>query len=251
MLLTRRFRAVLRPVPVTALLVVLMIAQADGTPVSSRDVHRAAEGLTRSPSYKLQVVEKLLADLRSVLSQSQTARQRLYYPVGQPNDNYVRFRDLRELCRGLTVHAVEAFRRGDVARAEKALNLAISTMLLMAESPSPPATLYLDGNIPGELSACRPVSELYTSLFFFSSAVKQLLDSTPKPAAILQSVWTRAATAQLIFADAQKQKHLKQLLSEGKYKEYAQECARMRSEMRSALYELKSGVRSAFNEVKR
>lgn len=251
MLRIHHFRVALRTSLATVLLIMLIAVWADGAPVGARDVRRISEDVARSPSYNLRVVEKLIADLRRALSRSQTAAQRLYYPVGQPKDDYIRFRDLRELCRGLTSHAVDAFERKDFARAEKALNLAISTMLVIAEAPPPPNTLYLDGNVPGDLSACRPVNELYASLFLFTTAVKKIVEGAPALAAPLQSVWINAFTAQLIFADSQKRKHLQQLLSDGKYREYAQECARMRAEMRDALYKLKDEVGSAFKRIKR
>jgi hypothetical protein len=228
----------------TAMLIVC-VSGVLGAPVTVDDLRRAISGLS-SPTYDLSSVRQLLSRIESTLSRSPEMGQRLYYPVGQSEDHYIRFRDLRELCRALTEHAVEAAKRKEVPRTQQALLYTVDTMLLIASAPAPPKSLPAvgkQGHIPGNLSAGEPLFELGSSGFLLTAAVNRIGSVLPKMPG-LRSIFGKAGSVSFVIFDASKR--LKRLVDQKRYDEYARESRRALAEVRSALVALRQEMVTQF-----
>lgn len=232
------------------------LAQAQGkaASVDAKQIARIVDLLPLTKNVDLSSVEKLLTNMRLTLSQSQTARERLYYKINQPRDDYVRFKHLERLGVALTLHASLAAESRDFARVYRALDLAIQTMQLIATAPAPPAKLRLGERVvlPGELSAGEPVWALRSILFNFNVELKKIMDTQPETvgAALVPVSAKSVALAFTIVSEPSRQRKLKQLIDQRKDKEFARECWQIRQEVAKGLSDLRKDLALAFKKLK-
>lgn len=219
--------------------------------VGAKVVTQVTDGVSLTARFDLRKVKNLLADVRATLSTSPAARERLYYKVGQPADDYVRFKHLEKLANALSQHAVQAAQSQDLGRTHLALDLAVETMLLIATSPAPPSRLQLGTQtLPGGAAAGEPVWALRSSLFNFCTALKSIMESQPKALSALQPIWLRCTITELTIAEASTQQRLKQLANQGRYREFAQECLQIRGKVAKDLSALRKELGVAFQKLR-
>lgn len=252
-----RFASILIACGLTCAQLVILFGTVQSQPKAdnalAKEVMRAVDLLALATSYDLRKVESLLTKVRNGLAKSDVARSRLYYPVSQPRDDYVRFKHLEKLVAALSLHAKEAAENQDFARSHRALDLAIETMLLIATAPVPPSTLNLEeASLPGETAAGQPIFALRSSMFNFSRALQEIISSSSeKVTSALVPAWTASVVTELPLQESSQQRRLKQLIDSKNWREYAQECSRMRADVAKGLVALRKELSTAFGKINR
>ncbi len=224
-----------------------------GADVTARDVSQLTSALVLSTDVDLQRVQSSLDKLRMTLSRSQVARERLYRKVGDPPDDFIRFKHLEKLACALCEHAETAARSRELPRALSALDLAAQVMILIATAPAPPRKLKLDAHteVRGEMVAGEPVWALRAASFNLTAAIQKMQEVLPDNRTTLNSLAVQAAMASLAVSEATVQQRLKDLLNRGAYKDFAQECARLRAAAAQQLQLFRHEVQRVRIKVKR
>lgn len=218
--------------------------------VGSKDVQKLINALVLTTDVDLNSVERALAQIRATWARSQQARERLYYKVGMPEDSYIRFKHLENLSVALAEHASEAWQAGNKKRACRALDLSMATILLVATAPAPPAKVRLEGTyyVSGDMTAGEPVWALSGALSRLGHKVLECLQSSPPNVKdLLRQVWAAVETAS--FAIHERGKRLSKLFEQGDGKQYARECAEIRSEVSKWVTKARTDLASACKKL--